>query len=312
MAQTYVIDSAGQRFVLNLAEPADIINGDIFTQPLGRTGPQGPAGPQGPQGVQGAQGSAGPVGPAGSTGPQGATGATGPAGPAGVQGSTGTSGAQGPAGPQGPVGPAGAAGPQGPAGDVGPAGSQGAQGAPGATGPAGPQGAQGPQGLQGPAGAQGIQGLQGPQGPQGPAAPTGPTPVDLVSSGTLAVTGVDVPVAVLSAGTITLPAGSGGRACVYAQAAVSMSAPVLLGDNGVEIALRVNGAVVPGSRQPLRQTSTVAVALTTAAAPINTGRVVSGLPTGTPVTVEVLVSKLGATGTASLVGERSVTAFMLP
>lgn len=285
MAQTYTIDSAGQRFIIHLAEPADIINGDIITQPLGRTGPEGPTGPQGPQGVQGAQGPTGPAGPAGPTGAQGPAGATG---------------AQG------------VAGPQGPAGDAGPQGPQGPQGTPGATGPAGPQGSQGPQGLQGPQGPQGSQGLTGPQGPQGPAAPVGPTPVDVVASGTLAVTGTDSVVADLSAGTITLPAGSSGRLWVHAQVAVSMSAPILLGDNGVEVALRVNGSIVPGSRVPLRQTSTVAVTLTTAAAPLSTGRVVTGLPVETSISVEVLISKLGTTGTANLVAERSVVAFMLP
>jgi hypothetical protein len=70
--------------------------------------------------------------------------------------------------------------------------------------------------------------------------------------------------------------------------------------------------VVPGSRQPLRQTSTLAVALTPAASPLSTGRVVTGLPTETALTVEVLVSKLGTNGTANLVGDRSVTAFMIP
>ncbi len=317
MAQTYVIDSAGQRFVINLAEPAHIIDGDIITDPIGARGLQGPQGAQGPQGVQGIQGPTGPTGPAGATGAVGAAGATGLQGPQGEPGATGPAGATGAVGPAGPVGGTGAQGPAGPAGAAGPTGATGAQGPQGEQGPAGSTGPQGPQGVQGLPGQQGPQGLQGiagptgAAGPQGPSAPAGPTPVDISASGLLSVTGTDVVVTSLSSGSITLPAGSSGRIWAYAQANVSMSAPVLAADNGVEMALRVNGVVVPGSRQGFRQAATLAVALATSSAPINSGRVVTGLPTGVPLTIEVLVSKLGTTGTASLVGERSVSAFML-
>lgn len=190
-----------------------------------------------------------------------------------------------------------------PPGEVGPAGPEGPQGPAGATGPEGPQGLQGEQGDPGLAGADGPQGEQGEQGPQGDPAPSA-APLAAIVSGPV-VLGAE---AVIASGTITLPTGA-TRIRAEARTAVAFSAPVLAAANGARLRLRVAGSFVSGADQTESHTATVALSYTTTSTGIACAGTVTGLAGS--VLVEALMSKIGTTGTATMVGTLRLDAWSI-
>ena len=157
----------------------------------------------------------------GAEGPQGIQGVPGPPGP---QGATGPQGAQGPTGPVGATGATGAQGPQGATGAQGPTGAPGAQGAPG---PTGPPGAIGPTGAT---------------GPQGPAGTTGQAAVTLLGTGTINPGAAFVIIPNLTT-TINVPANA--MVLVSTDGGIQTTSAVTTGVSRVDIALQVDGALLP-------------------------------------------------------------------